>query len=709
MPSSDDQLPSWDDVRDDLLSLGRSGRLLPFLGAAISSFAPTCLPLGSGLLDAALEGVFPSDQWPLFASDEQVWNKEKDTIRNRSAEVVLQGLAEGLENRDKLTDLYNAMSDVPSNSLHTLIVQALGNGSVPAVFTTNQDQCLEESAKFLGYPVNPIYDTEGFARGLHRTLYQFHGTIGGSGSEDDLRRLSLTYTLNSMGPRLPGAKKEVLESALEQYSLLFMGYSGWDPDIWYTLDDYLEAHPSTRIYWCVLPSLNLKSGKHLFRLAKKRPGTIQIFGANMWNVLRELGAVWGLQDPGELPDSCGSERQARVDRLRHWIATDELQSEDRQLAYGWLLVSVGLHTDACKVLEGLANDSKGRTDPSGRRVHMMSSLFAGYARRELSDHQGAQQHLKTAVGLSQDIDRVRYAQAMHKLGESFAAFETIHLWYAFPEIEWLHPGAYWLNRAIAEYERLQDDSPKTLASKQLGRAGLGTALMNLGQLYRRIAGAAMAFPLTRPFWRGLSVRAEEKIAKSDDVLQHEGDMRSLSMARAVLAADVPDKLDAQRIEELNDSIEMAVEWNQDNIQTGSAYFAKAQFLSSRYPKDLEQLAESEELYRQALDAFRAAGMKAEVVRTQLDLAGLLNREARETMRITQTSWEWQFGLRFLGGMKALLPLLKFEVLFALALFILILSLLCHITPVNLLLALSLTVLSIVVIVILYEIYRSIRP
>src|SRR6266542_913599 len=96
----------WESVKGTIGSLAKSNQILPFLGAAVSYFQPTNLPLGFGLLHTALQGMFPKRN--LFISDDYEWSPEEVVINKHSAEVILQGLAEGLLDRGKLVSLYNA-------------------------------------------------------------------------------------------------------------------------------------------------------------------------------------------------------------------------------------------------------------------------------------------------------------------------------------------------------------------------------------------------------------------------------------------------------------------------------------------------------------------------------------------------------------------------------------------------------------------------
>lgn len=255
-----------------------------------------------------------------------------------------------------------------------------------------------------------------------------------------------------------------------------------------------------------------------------------------------------------------------------------------------------------------------------------------------------------ALDESKEFDSCRYAQAAHKLGESLSVFESVRFWYLWPNVPQTHSGARWLLEAIKQYKSL---SPEDIAAKQLGRAGLGNAQMNLGQLYRRTAAYTPRLRL------GLAKKAREIISESIEVLRDkEKDLRALPMAVAASAADDPSKTLTEKIEAVNLAIEYSEEWNQDAIQIGSAYFMKAQLLARADPLT------SESCYLEALSAFRDAEMRAEISRTELELAALETQLATQSIFGTEGSAEWKFGSRMLGLVKVLFRLAPVETILA---------------------------------------------
>lgn len=453
-------MKDWNDIKKEVLGLASSHRLLPFLGSTISHFHPTGLPLGAGLLHCALQGAFPERN--LFHLPRDLWSDDERAFAEHSPEVILQGLAEALPDREKLSVLYNKMCGLEPNPFHRLIAGALVNRLVPTVFTTNQDQCIETAASKIS-PIEPIYDELGFEKGLQPTLYQFHGAVGGQTSmEINRRKNSLIFTLHGMGPSLSVNKSSVLAQALAHYPILFLGYSGSDPNLWYALSAILERNPRHSIFWCV----HRGPSSHLARLWSQNPKHIVVFKGDILDILPELGRAWGLPDCSCVRPEEDLQEQRR-ENLRSWA--EGLTSEQRGLAYGWLLVSVGRYRSAAIHLDRIAESA------SDANVQILASLFAGYACRELSDHITARNHLRNAMTKSKSSDPCRYAQAAHKYGESQSAFESVRFWHLWPTRAWTHGGAKWLNRAIELYQDGARLPLNEMDKKQFSRSGLGTA------------------------------------------------------------------------------------------------------------------------------------------------------------------------------------------------------------------------------------------
>jgi len=366
--------------------------------------------------------------------------------------------------------------------------------------------------------------------------------------------------------------------------------------------------------------------------------------------------VWGIEDPGTVfaPNSKMLRKSQKT--IRTWATG--LTQEERDLAYSWLLVSIGQYEKAC--IELVGKNGRGgllARSKSNRQIHMLAALFAGYAKRELSDHNDAHKYLRIALEESKDYDLCRHAQAAHKLGESLSAFESVRFWYFWPTVPAIHPGARWLLKAIEEYTSI---SAEELAAKQLGRAGLGAALMNLGQLYRRTAAYT-------PYIRSrLAKQARKTISNALNILMDEKDLRVIPMAQAALAADDPSMTIDEKLKQIDSAIEYAEAWNQDYIQIGSAYFIKGQVLARVNPQA------SEACYLKALSVFRDAGMKAEIARTKIELAA----SAAYTINKMQGSREWKFGSSMLAISKLILcltpvkPIIFLVLIFLIGLFIL---------------------------------------
>ncbi|MEI6503580.1 MAG: SIR2 family protein, partial [Armatimonadota bacterium] len=504
---------------------------------------------------------------------------------------------------------------------HECLARGLANGAIPAVFTTNPDECIERAG---AHPVEElaVYRPEGFAGPLGRRVYHLHGICSAPNENDeDLRRnrlASLTNTLNSMGPKLPPAKHSALQDGCETYSLLCLGYSGSDPDVWYSLDEILKTSSVRCVYWCELSEGTVS--EHLDRLRRSNPGRIQLFTADLTDssVLRDLATAWGIGDPGALKMADRHAVQAVCNEVEKWVTDIHLTAEEQGVAHAWLLVQVGRFARGARLLAHWAFHA----DDSETRL--LATLLCGYAYREMSMHDEAQYFLRKALNLAQDGKHpVRRLQAAHKLAESRGSNERFSLWHTVPELglPWL-PSTQLRNTADA-YALLEerDEWSQTLNLQVVGRAGRGNALMNLGQFYRRVCTYWEQLPLIqRP---DLRRRSAECLEAAERTLTEEGDMRSLAMVKAALAMEgnLPSK---RKLELLETSIEIAEKWNQDDIQIGSEHFGTGMFLKG---SDREK---AEQHFVLALDAYLDADMRAELARTYFELWRLssYNRQRR---------------------------------------------------------------------------------
>ena len=81
-----DTVETWSNIRPAVCKVAESGQLIPFLGAVLSFFQPTNLPLGDGLLRATLQGAFPDK----FLFLRQEMSDFERAILSHSPEVILQ-------------------------------------------------------------------------------------------------------------------------------------------------------------------------------------------------------------------------------------------------------------------------------------------------------------------------------------------------------------------------------------------------------------------------------------------------------------------------------------------------------------------------------------------------------------------------------------------------------------------------------------------
>jgi len=392
------------------------------------------------------------------------------------------------------------------------------------------------------------------------------------------------------------------------------------------------------VYWCERSESSV--GEHLKRICLLHPDQITIIASDLSEspMLSDLAKAWGLSCPLQLELSEEQTRK-RCESIEAWTSDCHLTGEEQEVAYGWMLVQVGLFAPAARLLVCLSHRAE------DEKTIMLATLFAGYAYREMSMHIPAQRYLRRAAKLARECcDEVRALQAEHKLIESRSSFERLSLWHFFPGLGVPWQPASQSEVLIKSYKGL---APDQVAGKELGRAGLGDALMNAGQFYRRVGAYWKEVPWLGPaLARPLLETSKKLLKEAEKELYGEGNVRSLAMVTEASAAMEPDDEKAKL--RFRRAIEYAEKWNQDSIQVGSAHFNMAEFLKDQDP------AEAEKHLRLALDAYLDANMEAEIARTWCELWLAASRwrsraaEAKdyrmlwaEAMRRSQGSRTWK--------------------------------------------------------------------
>lgn len=222
------------------------------LGSAISSFAPTCLPMGSTIGKAIAERL--ADR---CASDRKILIQ---TVADTAFEHVIERCPAPELVRAVLSERFQA---VPPNEVHRAFARLVGSGTLAHIVTTNYDVGLEAAfQEEKGAVVLVRNDAEAkAARDAPNVLFKIHGCATPSFAHEMVFRLTDEA-------QLTGWKKDMLRTVVEGRPLLMAGYSGMD----FEICPELPRLGAERVVWL-----------HL--------GDLQRVTPNAWRVLRESGGV----------------------------------------------------------------------------------------------------------------------------------------------------------------------------------------------------------------------------------------------------------------------------------------------------------------------------------------------------------------------------------------------------------------------------------
>ncbi len=200
-------------------------QLAVFCGAGISMDPPTSLPSWRALTDAMLDAVGEASGEPSgqsFAKNVKEAQLPPELIAGKLQDIF----------GDEFFNSLDVLKTGEPNLNHLYLASLAKTGYLPVIVTANFDTFIEKALRALEVPFRVFRRDEEFAAYLEHgpaegetTLIKIHGCIDAKDT--------IIATLKDTGRGLANAKKQVLQSLLEHYFFLFLGYSGND----FNLDD----------------------------------------------------------------------------------------------------------------------------------------------------------------------------------------------------------------------------------------------------------------------------------------------------------------------------------------------------------------------------------------------------------------------------------------------------------------------------------------
>lgn len=261
---------------DKLVTVMRKERVVFFVASGISMPEPTQAPSGMKLRDDIVNTFTSTIAKSMPHLSDSLLNRVSrgtDESPPLGFEEVCQVVSHGTQDYEGfvgcLDRLLNGSTEAPRepNLIHYFLARCLKSRHV--VVTPNYDSIIEEAwSRQLGFDeeLEIYYDENGFRQfmenlkcGTRRAvLLKVHGTFraykfsrGCAQPERVQEYESVITTLERVGKGLPQVLASVLRELIQEYSMVFMGYSASDIDIIYPIfAKALDEQPSEKlIFW----------------------------------------------------------------------------------------------------------------------------------------------------------------------------------------------------------------------------------------------------------------------------------------------------------------------------------------------------------------------------------------------------------------------------------------------------------------------------
>lgn len=219
----------------------KEGKLIFFFGAGASKSAN--LPLGFEIIDWFLKNLI---------TNKELYDKIKDSNYKLRFEKTISLTAEIIqEDALKLLDVFTLSTPTLA---HYFIAECARVGLQCCHITTNFDDLLEKAFIEKKLNLNSLYSIAQYKKESHDGFnnYLLHGTT----LKDGIEPAEIITTIDTVLQPLNYYKERILISTITNKTIVFVGYSAWDHDIF----PILKAQSQNTEYWFVSPE---KFGKNL--------------------------------------------------------------------------------------------------------------------------------------------------------------------------------------------------------------------------------------------------------------------------------------------------------------------------------------------------------------------------------------------------------------------------------------------------------------
>lgn len=383
-------------AEEDVFEILQKNNCVFFVGAAISIKKPSNLPNAYCWKRSVFEALcndfenFNELSKKYFPSK---WDENKDKLAQNMYELMPEVAFQIIQ--DIIGDYtLNSLGffDIGKPNLnHKFLAKMLEYNSKlyheSAIITTNFDHLLEDAMREIGLKESVdfvVHRNEDVFYIVHNKInvFKLHGSI------DD--KESIKATLRSIGLRLPDNKSRAFKNIIENFPVFFIGYSGYDLDIFPVIMD----SACKDIYWLLKPDSKTKiqSTEIIQKFNAK------IIRADLNVIFENIGKkfdFWNVKDKDE--DNKNHRNPDFIkDYLKKWC--DKIHPCDKFHIIGNVMRHVGELEDATELLLKAVDLSKDMD--YHKRVQLYNDLGGVYANR--NDWDKALESYEMSLVISED-------------------------------------------------------------------------------------------------------------------------------------------------------------------------------------------------------------------------------------------------------------------------------------------------------------------
>jgi len=381
-------------TEEDLFEILQENNCVFFVGSAISIKKPSNLPnaycwkkfvfealcTDSENLNKVFKKCFPNE-----------WDENKDKLAQDMCELMPEVVFQIINDiiGDYTLDALRFFDIDKPNSNHVFLARMLKYNfksyQVSAIITTNFDHLLEDAMRDIGLKENADFivhlSEDNFNIVQNKiNVFKLHGSID--------NKESIKATLRSIGLRLPDNKSHAFKNILEKYPVFFVGYSGYDLDIYPVIMD----SACKEIYWLLKPDgKTKKQANEIIQEfnAKIIKADLNILFKNLWNKI----GFWAEKDN----DSKNDHNQSQIKfLLKKWC--DKIDPCDKFHIVGNVMHHIGELEDATELLLKAVDLSKNMV--CDKQVQLYNDLGSVYTDR--NDWDNALEAYEMSLAISED-------------------------------------------------------------------------------------------------------------------------------------------------------------------------------------------------------------------------------------------------------------------------------------------------------------------